>query len=844
MKLLSALFGKKTKPQIVKSPAPVIAQVKPPKPLITLDAVNQAQDEETLLKLASEGATTQVRQAAAEKIHSRDCLENLSKLAKQKDKNVFKIVKAKLDVFRAADQELAEVETTAKRLCEKMEKHSYLEADAMFKAKLAVLQQAWQQVEQSASKATQLAYTKALAACEEKIHAKAQAIADEEERQVLDDQAVALAESTLVETQKLAATFFAVPSWTGDLFREQESKINELGNAMRLAMNRNLPLEYILKSFEQRKQQALNLLDQLNVSGSPQELLAKIKSVDEANELQAYQDKLNSLLRSAKEFGGEAVEAVAAVKQEFAAWLDQRRKVEQRVKDSMREFSELLRKGIWAAEQGFVRKARAIQKDLQTKVASFTELPKGLQNKLEEFEQQLEKLGDWHEFAVTPKKEALITQMQALIETNMLPADKATKIHDLQDSWKEVSKGGQQQDDHLWNEFQQSSQLAYAPCKEFFEQQAAEREAHLQKRQEMVGQLKTYLEKYDWENAVWKDVEQTLKTARQEWQTYWPVPRKAGNDLQKEFEVLMENLFNKMSYAYDANKQLKQSLVDQAKQLVAHVDIREACESVKTLQVNWKAIGKTWFKEDHALWNEFRQACDAVFSRRQEEANAAQVQRQAVLDQANQFINQLRHITTQDITDVSAIKTQMDDVQKQFSELDLPRDQTKNLQQSLQKAVSGVNDKIRLHKQEAEKNRWQSIYVAIKQLSALELSIVEGTASDARFDAVSSLITANTDWPKNIATLLQSRLAQAKTLTSADVESSTKKLSELVLRADILAGRESPDDEKPARMRYQVQQMQQGLGRREVQFSDLQLEWFATPGLTTDHDNLLERFLA
>ena len=843
MKLLSAFFGKKTKPQIVKASAPVIVPVKPPKPVITLDEVNQTEDESTLLKLASDGATTQVRQAAAEKIQSREILEVLAKSAKQKDKNVFKIVKSKLDVFKSADHELAEIEATAKRISEKMEKHSHLEADAMFKAKLGILQQEWQSVNASASEGTRQAYARALTACEAKIQAKLQAIIDEEEQQSLDSQAISLAEATVSDMQKVAAEMLAVSTWTGEMFQEYEAKIQELTNAMRLAMNRNLPLEYLVKSFEQRKQQVLNLLDQLKISGSAQQLLAQVKTL-EGDEQQALQQKLNQLMRSAKDFGDDAVETLAEVKQEFSAWLNQRRQVEQKAKDAVREFSELLRKGLWSAEQGFVRKARAIQKELVASAAGFAELPKGLQNKLEDFEQQLAKLGDWHEFAVTPKKEALIVQMQALINSTMAPADKASKIHDLQDSWKEVSKGGQQQDDQLWNEFQQASQQAYAPCKEFFEKQAAERDIHLQKRREMVAHLQTYLAAYHWETAVWKDVEQTLKTARQEWLTYWPVPRKAGNDLQKEFESLMESLFNKMSSAYDANKQQKQSLVDQAKQLLTHADTRAACDSVKQLQVDWKTIGKTWYKEDQSLWNEFRQACDAVFARRQDESSALQAERHAVLEQANQYVNQVVALSKQDVADVAAVKTQMDSAQAAFAALNLPRDQAKNLQQSLQNAIQAVNEKIRQHKQQAEKNRWQTIYLTAKEISDLELSVVKGNADESAFDELAKTLSENTDWPKNIMAKLQSRLVQAKNLTQTDIEIATKKLRELVLRADIVAGRESPDDEKPARMRYQVQQMQQGLGKREVQFSDLQLEWFATPGLAEDYDKLLQRFIA
>jgi DNA repair protein SbcC/Rad50 len=161
----------------------------------------------------------------------------------------------------------------------------------------------------------------------------------------------------------------------------------------------------------------------------------------------------------------------------------------------------------------------------------------------------------------------------------------------------------------------------------------------------------------------------------------------------------------------------------------------------------------------------------------------------------------------------------------------------------MQNAVQAVNDKIRQHKQQAEKNRWQVIYSAAKELHGFEVAVIAGKSSEESYEAVSNLISSNGDWPKAIVSALQSRLAKSKNLTSADVEISNKKLRELVLRADILAGRESPEDEKPARMRYQVQQMQQGLGKREVQFSDLQLEWFATSALIEDYDKLLQRFL-
>ena len=234
MKLLRKLFGAKNKPEPIKAAPIVVAEVKPPKPVITLDAVEQTDDEQELLKLASDGATSPLRQAAAEKIHSRELLEQLAKTAKTKDKNVFKLVKSKLDAFKAEDAKLAELEANALRICEKMERHIHQEADALFKAKLTALQTEWSALSQIS--ATSIArYKTALTACEDKIAARAQAIADEEEKITLDEQALQLAQEAYQNLKAMAKDIYHAAHIDDIINANYEVKIQELGNAVRLA---------------------------------------------------------------------------------------------------------------------------------------------------------------------------------------------------------------------------------------------------------------------------------------------------------------------------------------------------------------------------------------------------------------------------------------------------------------------------------------------------------------------------------------------------------------------------------------------------------------------------------
>lgn len=843
MKILKKIFGSKRTPVPVKAAPIVVAEVKPPKPVISLDIVTQTNDENELFKFASEGPTSPFRQAAAQKISARDLLEQLAKTAKNKDKNVYKIVKAKLDVFKAEDTRQIELESAAERICEKMEKHTHQEADAVFKAKLSVLQEEWAALDGSISIKNHARYQAALEACDAKIRARSDAIAQEEEKQTLDQQAIQLANEALTNLKEIAGKLYAASHLDDVINANYELKIHELSDAIRLTVNRHLPLGNLIKEFEHRKQQTLNLLDQIKTNGT----LAQLTKMLEHAESSAHgtQAKLQLLLKSAKEFGEEASESIIAAKSSLDAWVSKHKDAEQAAQIALRNFNDLIRKGFWAAEQGFIRKARGIYKELQEKRSQFHELPKLIQTKLDELEQQLNKLGDWHEFAVTPKKEALVEQMQNLIDSKMAPEDLATKIHELQDSWKEVSKGGQQQDDELWQQFQQASALAYAPCKEFFEAQAAARDSNLVKRRELITQLQTYITSYNWESANWKDVEQTLKVARQEWQTYWPVPRKAGNEIQKEFENLMENLFSKITNENEKNKNLKLQLIEQTQSLINAEDLRAAVEKVKNLQAQWKTIGKSWHKEDQQLWQEFRKHCDAVFARRNQDIENTKAQRETNQQLAEQYITQLNAIAKLDLTGINTAKPEIESIKASFEALDLPKESTKALKNKFASSLESIAQQQVNERQRAQQQSWENMYSTANQIRLYELDLLTETTQEDIQSNIQEMLTDTQRWPLGSQGILQSRLEKAPSLTTQDQTNNIERLRILTIRAEILAGHETPTSEKNLRMNYQVQQMQQAFGQRDNSYEPLLQEWLEVGAVPSPlYEELLTRFLA
>ena len=82
-----------------------------------------------------------------------------------------------------------------------------------------------------------------------------------------------------------------------------------------------------------------------------------------------------------------------------------------------------------------------------------------------------------------------------------------------------------------------------------------------------------------------------LKEAPQEWRRHFPVERAPGRKLQDEFDAILGRLHKKLTAWHAHNAAQKQSLIRKAEQLLALEDGREAVESIKRLQAQWKDVG-------------------------------------------------------------------------------------------------------------------------------------------------------------------------------------------------------------------------------------------------------------
>lgn len=815
----------------------------------TLAVIATISDPSLLLQLACEGTTTQIRQAAATRITARAQLEQLCKHAQGKDKSVFKIAKQALDAIKADVNLHLEAQAALAQVCEKLEKLARLEADNLFKAKLELLAAEGQPLAAQANAELQRRYTAALDACRQQLTSKAQHLAQQQEQQqeqvALAQQANTFVDTALSDLHQLIAELYALDALTPEQAALYQQQLADLERALAIASGDDIAPTRTHQHFATAHDYASDLLATSARNGTIKQLTQTVSSDADAQASAAYKHLCAQVAAAHRLYPHHVPDAIIAAGTATESWQSRKAQAEQRQKKSVQDIVELTRRGLRAAQQGMVRKARGCYNEAQEKSAALSNLPAGVKNKVDELHQAIERLSDWHDFAVTPKKKELITHMQSLSSSSLNPADLAEKIHALQDEWKELSRGVHQDDEDLWHEFQQAAQLAFAPCKVYFDAQAQTRAANLEKRRELVTQLQTYLTAYDWQAPIWSDVEKTLKVARQEWLSYWPVPRKAAEELQTVFDTLMEQLHQKIKTYQSNNKAAKLEFIEQAKAWVSAEDLPQAIEQAKRLQAQWKTIGKTFAREDQQLWREFRKHCDAIFARRADEIAAVNHERQAQLDQAHELIAQAAHLSEQPAAELVLAEQRVDELKGRFNTLQLPKDKARPLAAELDAVLNRIERKIIAERNRAAIQSWQDLFKLSDSLRQYELAaLTQAPSLEQQRDSCRQHLDTSPVLPEGSLDILQRRLTQADELTTDAQPQNQQVLRLLCIRAEILLNQESPPEDRALRMNYLMQQLQQGLGQQEATTESLAYEWISVAAVSdADYQPLFTRFM-
>ncbi|RBP25644.1 uncharacterized protein DUF349 [Marinobacter pelagius] len=758
--------------------------------------------QEQLGKLALEGVTADIRLSAAKGLTDPDQLQKVQKQAKGRDKGVYQTVKQALQAHRQDIERRENVARTITSLISNAQEQARSEDTKLFQARLEALTNQWKELESQATAEQVQQFLEATHRCRERLQ-EMEAAREEEQRHANQfrqrEDTLELLTNTLEDLKSQASDSLPSLSSLDALQKTQENRWLEATRDTEVSRQEQ-------KTYESAMLALRNYLSALRRMTQERERISELTAALDSGETitPEQQDQAKTLIREIDWPEGfpkpallEPVRKVAGRRTEKPAQKEEQGDQKARV-DNLKITLDKLESALEAKQ---FRESKQLLKTAQNQFRDLDRrYAKPLQARMQLLTGQFRELSDWQGFATEPKQIALCEQMEYLAEQPMEPEAKAERIKELQSEWRKL---GGSSDRALWTRFKSASDRAFEPCKAYFEAKSGLKQANLEKRQAICAELETFLENADWTTIDWKGAERIHQTARQEWKAAWPVEFRDNRPVQKRFDDLLKRLESPLDEERRKNEGLKQTIVERAEALIEHEPLQEAMNEAKALQSEWKAIGITRHREDRKLWQAFRKACDQIFARRDAQRDARQQATETADREATELLTQLAGVTPE--SSAEALRdalTKLREVRGNALTQDM-KDRVQAIRGQFQQALDN-----RLLQQKV--NQWQKLVSA------------RGNGG-----------VAPSDLPDHWQTLASNQSGLSD--------------RELVIRAEILAGAESPAEDQQRRMEIQVQRLSEGMGNTEQagdrlsELEKLVAQWCLQPPDETPETALSER---
>ncbi len=211
------------------------------------------------------------------------------------------------------------------------------------------------------------------------------------------------------------------------------------------------------------------------------------------------------------------------------------------------------------------------------------------------------------------RKTALCEEAASLSESTDWGAA-AVRLKELQRRWKAVGPVPREDADRLWHRFQSA-------CNRFFERLEAAKPDHLVQKQALCGQVESLTASVADDDL--KETAQKIMALQEEWKAVGPVPEAAADALWERFQAPCDRFFERyrdhvreIRSRREENGEQKEAIAAEAESLAGSDNWKETGDRLKTLQKQWREIGPAPRRVERVLWERFRSACDAFFTRR------------------------------------------------------------------------------------------------------------------------------------------------------------------------------------------------------------------------------------
>ena len=244
--------------------------------------------------------------------------------------------------------------------------------------------------------------------------------------------------------------------------------------------------------------------------------------------------------------------------------------------------------------------------------------------------QELRNVADWQRWANVGIQEQLCEKMEALKGLDD-PDEIVRHVRDLQQQWRQAADVPRAQGEILWKRFKAAHDEAWSKCEAHFAAQAEARAENLARKLALCERAEALSG-----STSWIQTADEIKKLQADWKTIGAVTRGQEKAIWERFRAACDRFFTRRHADLAERKKIwaenlakKEALCVKAEALSQSTDWEPAAAEIKKLQNEWKAIGPVKKSRSEAIWQRFRTACDAFFTRYAQRHDIAREERVA-----------------------------------------------------------------------------------------------------------------------------------------------------------------------------------------------------------------------
>jgi len=511
-----------------------------------------------------------------------------------------------------------------------------------------------------------------------------------------------------------------------------------------------------------------------------------------------------------------------------------------------------------ALAAGQLQAARTAADAARALKATAGALPKPTIQRLSRVIQQLVELERWESFGQHSARVQLCERAEALAKAAPDPAQLAHEVQKLRAEWKVLDQQHANVPKSLWERFDGACEKAYAPAAQHFAQLAAQRKQARKQREEFIAQASAHAQTLLAEPRDWRAIAHWLRETDQAWHgsDLGSVDPAAWKKVDTQMKTALAPLRDALAGARRKAKTERTALVAQAVALAPKALERDAPAQVRALQARWKEQATATPlapRDERTLWDQFRAACDAVFSardnQRKEAENRKHEHRRAFEALAEQM-EQLAHAGDKDDAEVRRLQR---DLQAQWkTAVTGSEPPPAALDGRFRSARAAVEASLVARTRKREAEVWQGLLARERLCEELDaLVLAEQQAEQARGTAEqvrqrwTGLPPLSGAWEKR---LLERRDAALHALTDEDarldyidrIEEEKPARSEDLAALELLLGLDTPADLRAQRLAVQVKQLRERFkntpANNDGAAEERLLGWCGRPGIADPRD--------